>query len=129
MQPHPMTSVMQLTITGCAVCVAAAALTFSAVTIRAERNAALVSIGVSVLRADPKAEVEALIARKWALDLIDANSGGVKFSPEARAELLQKRLTSANSYESGTTADYSGYTYCTGNCPLPRRPALQPHSN
>jgi hypothetical protein len=30
--------------------------------------------------------------RKWALDLIDANAGGVKFSEEARAQLLKKPL-------------------------------------
>jgi hypothetical protein len=57
-----------------------------------ERNARLVEIGVGILRVDPAKDGQIAAARKWALDLIDANAGGVKFSPEARAELLNKRL-------------------------------------
>jgi hypothetical protein len=68
-----------------------------------ERNAKLVEIGVSVLRIDPKKEGQISAARKWALDLIDANGGGVKFSAEAREELLHAPLR----YDSGYTAyDY-----------------------
>jgi hypothetical protein len=48
-------------------------------------NADLVRIGVSVLRVDPEKEKQISAAREWALNLIDANAGGVKFSPEARA--------------------------------------------
>jgi hypothetical protein len=68
---------------------------------RSERNARLVEIGISVLRANPKKEPSTAAARRWALDLIDANAGGVKFSPAARAELLEQVLP---------TAPY-GYTY------------------
>src|SRR5580704_372972 len=55
-------------------------------------NADLVRIGVSVLRVDPEKEKQISAAREWALNLIDANAGGVKFSPEARAQLLQEPL-------------------------------------
>lgn len=114
MQPHPMTSVMQLTITACAVCVAAAAVAFAVMTMRTERNAALVSIGVAVLRADPEKEKQVDAARAWALDLIDANAGGVKFSPEARAQLLREPLE----LEGGATY-YMGYTF---DPPAPTKP-------
>jgi hypothetical protein len=92
MQPIPLSAVMQAAITACAVCIAAAAITFRVVTARQERNAALVSIGVAVLRADPAKEPQARAAREWALDLIDANAGGVRFSAAVRRELLEKRL-------------------------------------
>jgi hypothetical protein len=92
MQPHPMTSVMQLAITAAALCVATATITFAVVTMRAERNAALVNIGVAVLRADPEKEPQARAAREWALNLIDANAGGVKFSAAVRAELLDRPI-------------------------------------
>jgi hypothetical protein len=45
---------------------------------------------VSVLRVDPQKEGHLTAARSWALDVIDANAGGVRFSREARAGLLQK---------------------------------------
>jgi hypothetical protein len=83
---------MQLMITACAVCVAAAAVAFVVATARQERNAALVTIGVAVLRTDPAKAAQVTAAREWALDLIDANAGGVKFSTEDRKELLQRRL-------------------------------------
>jgi hypothetical protein len=51
-----------------------------------------VEIGISVLRADPKKDASAASAREWALDLIDANAGGVKFSREARRDLLGQAL-------------------------------------
>jgi hypothetical protein len=94
MQPHPLTSVMQLAITGCAVCIAAVAIIFAIANARQERNAALVAIGVAVLRADPTKETHVSAAREWALDLIDANAGGVKFTAEAREELKRSRLDS-----------------------------------
>ncbi len=61
-----------------------------------KRNADLVQIGVNVLRADPDKEKQISEAREWALNLIDANAGGVTFSPEARAQLLKKRLEYAD---------------------------------
>ncbi len=92
MQPHPLTSVMQLTVTAAALTVAAAAVYFTVMTARGERNAALVAIGVAVLRADPGKEAQVSAAREWALDLIDANAGGVTFSKAARTELLERKL-------------------------------------
>jgi hypothetical protein len=83
---------MQLTITAAALCIAAAAVVFVARSATEDRNARLVEIGVGVLRSDPEKETQVRAAREWALDLIDANAGGVKFSAEARAELLQRRL-------------------------------------
>ena len=56
------------------------------------RNADLVRIGVSVLRVDPVKEKQIGAVREWALNLIDANAGGVKVSPEARDQLLTKPL-------------------------------------
>jgi CII-binding regulator of phage lambda lysogenization HflD len=77
MQPHPMTSVMQLALTAASICVAAAAIIYVAKSASEDRNARLVEIGVSVLTVDPKREIEVSGARKRALDLIDANAGGV----------------------------------------------------
>jgi hypothetical protein len=76
-------------------------------------NADLVRIGVSVLRVDPEKEKQISAAREWALNLIDANAGGVKFSPEARAQLLQEPLK----------FDY--YDTSAFN-PVPRRPSPEP---
>ena len=53
MQPHPMTSVMQLFVTFSALVVAACAGFFTYWNVREHRNADLVKIGVSVLRVDP----------------------------------------------------------------------------
>lgn len=110
MQPHPVTSVMQLAVTFCAVCIAAASIIFTVATLRQERNAALVSIGVSILRADPKKEFQTKSTREWALDLIDANAGGVKFSDVARSELIEHRLDYSQpiseGYVSGGVPDF-----------------------
>jgi hypothetical protein len=117
MQPYPMTSIMQLIITLSAVAIAACAIIFTVWTVREHRNADLVKVGVSVLRVDPEKEKQISEAtRKWALDLIDANAGGVKFSPEARAQLLREPLT--------TGWFDMGYidTYGPGK-PAPRRPS------
>ena len=76
-----------------ALAVGTAALIFSIVSLQDQKNARLVEIGVAVLRADPQKEPSAASARKWALDLIDANAGGVRFSVEARQELLNQALT------------------------------------
>jgi len=98
LQPHPMTSVMQLSITVASLGIAAAAITFAIKSMSDERNARLVEIGVGVLRVDPSKETQISAAREWALNLIDANAG-VKFSPQARADLLKRAL------------DYSDYPY------------------
>jgi hypothetical protein len=104
---------MQLSITAASLCVAAAAIIFAIKSMSEERNARLVEIGVGILRVDPQKETQVGAARQWALDLIDANAGGVKFSHEARTELLQRRL------------DYSqpigdGYFGDVGDRPLPK---------
>src|SRR4051794_6208736 len=94
LQPHPLTSVMQLSVTAAGLCVAAAAALFAIKSASDERNARLVEIGMSVLKVDPTKEKQVSAARSWALDLIDANAGGVKFSKEARSELLRAPLDS-----------------------------------
>src|SRR3954447_13740908 len=132
MQPNPMTSVMQFTMTFCSLCVAAAAITFAVVTMRAERNASLVSIGVSILRADPQKESQVTGAREWALDLIEANAGGVKFSAEARKELMNNQLgwfdTGSSYYPSSSSTFYPsvGNTYYPGGKQQPIAPPDQP---
>jgi hypothetical protein len=55
-------------------------------------NADLVKIGISVLRVDPDKEKQISAAREWALELIDANAGGVTFSQEAKEQLLREPL-------------------------------------
>jgi hypothetical protein len=51
---------------------------------------ALVKIGISILRADPR-ESQTQGAREWAIEVIEINSR-LKFSAAARAELLQNKL-------------------------------------
>jgi len=87
-----MTSVMQLATTVAAVLIAASAIIFTVWTVREHRNADLVKIGISVLLVDPEKEKQISAAREWALNLIDVNAGGVKFSPEARAQLRREPL-------------------------------------
>jgi hypothetical protein len=72
---------------------------FSIKTWTEKRNADLVQIGIGVLRVDPDKEKQISAAREWALDLIDANAGGVKFSPEARAQLLREPLQYKGGYD------------------------------
>lgn len=50
----------------------------------------MVEIGVGVLRAKPDEE-GAVAAREWAIELIEKRSG-VRFSEEAKAQLMKKRL-------------------------------------
>jgi hypothetical protein len=104
LQPHPLTSVMQLVVTVAALCIAAAAISYIVRSATEERNARLVEIGVGVLRADPAKEGHIRAAREWAMDLIDQNAGGLKFSQEARSELGSKKLD----------FEPSGYTYLPG---------------
>jgi hypothetical protein len=96
MQPPSMASVMQFSIAAAGVIVAACAITFTVWTWREKRNADLVQIGINVLRVDPEKEKQISAAREWALNLIDANAGGVVFSPDARAQLLKNRLEFAD---------------------------------
>ena len=83
---------VQIPIAFCALCIAAASIAFAVANFRRERNARLVEVGISVLRADPEKEPDIVSARQWALDLIDANAGGVKFTLEARQALLKQAL-------------------------------------
>lgn len=76
----------------CALCIAAASIAFAVANFRRERNARLVETGISVLRVDPEKEPDIVSARQWALDLIDANAGGVKFTSGARQALLKQAL-------------------------------------
>ena len=98
--------------------VAIATLQYSIQAAKEERNARLVEIGISVLRVDQTKDPQVNGAREWALDLIDANAGGVKFSAAAREALKQGKFYSEpiNSFE-----PYS-YGY---SCPdrRPRPPA------
>lgn len=112
---------VQIPIAVFALSLAAASSAFTVSTFRQERNAKLVEIGVAVLRADPSKEPSALAARKWALDLIDANAG-VTFSPEARAELLKQALPAWDtSYYNIPSYDSSYYpTYRSGYSPAPK---------
>lgn len=112
LQPHPLTSVMQMGITFCSICVAVAAIVFTVKTASDERNARLVEIGVSVLTADPEKQNRIDGARKWAIDLIDANSGA-KFSPEARRALLEQRFY---------TEPFPGPASVNGTCKIFQRP-------
>jgi hypothetical protein len=61
-----------------------------------ERNARLVEIGIGVLKIDPQKEPQITAARDWALDLIDGNAGGVRFSHDAREALRKERLPVAD---------------------------------
>ena len=112
-----MTSVMQLLVTVSALAIAACAIIFTVWTVREHRNAELVQIGISVLRVVPEKEKQISAAREWALNLIDANAGGVKFSSEARAQLLREPLS----------ADYwQPYDYSTPVKPARPRPPAEP---
>jgi hypothetical protein len=97
---------------------------FSIKTWTAKRDADLVKIDVSILRVDPDKEKQISAAREWALNLIDQNAGGVKFSPEARAQLLREPLQFNWGYDSTYTPSYDS-TY-TPNEPTRRRPSPEP---
>lgn len=97
---------MQLSITAVGVCVAAAAIIFAVKSFSDDRNAKLVEIGVGILRVDPAKDQQVSAPREWALNLIDANAG-VKFSPEARAALLQSPLGFDSTFNAGYTDYYA----------------------
>lgn len=84
MPPRPMTSLMQFGATVAAPCLAASLAYWTVSNANSKRNADLVSIGVGVLRADPSKEPQTRSAQERALDLIDANAGGVRFSASIR---------------------------------------------
>jgi len=114
-----MTSVMQFLVTFSALVIAACAGFLTYWNVREHRNADLVKIGVSVLRVDPDKEKQVSALREWALDLIDANAGGVKFSSEARAQLLR------GPFEYYSTLDSADVTYPLEK-PTPSRPVAEP---
>jgi hypothetical protein len=91
MLPSPLNSVKHIALTLMGVCLAALAIFFAAKSYLVQRNAQLVEIGVSILKVDPKKEAQLRSAREWALELIESNAGGVKFSADARARLLDKQ--------------------------------------
>ncbi len=114
MQLHLSTPVIQQLPNVAALALAAIAIVLAVSSEQDKRNADLVRIGISVLRVDPQKEKEISVAtRKWALDLIDANAG-VKFSPEARAQLLKEPLKSSG----------AGYDNFWGNSDLGPLPQL-----
>ncbi|WGJ16144.1 hypothetical protein QEV83_07845 [Methylocapsa sp. D3K7] len=118
MQLPSMTSVMQFLLSLAALFVAASALNFTVWTWREKRNADLVQIGINVLRVDPEKEKQISAAREWALNLIDANAGGVMFSPDARAQLLKNRLEIAD-------VKWGNFSWGSGET-LPPNPAQIP---
>ena len=100
---------------------------FSIKTWTAKRDADLVKIGVSILRVDPDKEKQISAAREWALNLIDQNAGGVKFSPEARAQLLKEPLKSTGPYSGGYDPGFVAGSFDTKpDKPNPPRPSPEP---
>lgn len=92
---QPSATLMQMITTLCSVIIAATIFTFTFHTWSDSRNAQLVQIGIGVLEIDPKQQGQVKAAREWALDLIEANAGGVRFSQEARAQLLGQKLVTS----------------------------------
>jgi hypothetical protein len=106
MQPYPFTPYLQATIAFAAIIIACSAAAGAFSLANDDTNARLVEIGVAILRADPSKVQSAASARVWALDLIDAHAGGVKFSPEARKELVDQALAATGF---GGWFDYGSY--------------------
>lgn len=115
-------AIAALIFAGVSFLVTAAGLYISVRTEVEKGNADLVQIGVNVLRVDPEKEKQISAAREWALNLIDANAGGVKFSPEAREHLLKEPLDYSQPY---STLDSADTTYPPEK-PAPRRPSAEP---
>lgn len=110
MQTSRTTTFMQVSIGICGLCVAGASLSVAYKNLSDEQNARLVEIGVGILRADPTKETQAVAARVWALDLINAHSGSRPFSREERSELEGKQLIydGINSFGFSTAHDNNG---------------------
>lgn len=89
-RPHWLTPAFQQLIASLALSISIASLVYTVWTANRQANDRLVAIGISVLRTDPEKYPQMKTAREWALNLIDANAGGVTFSGEARAALLDK---------------------------------------
>ncbi len=115
MPQSPWTPLVQIAIAFSALCIAAAAVVYSVSAWHEDKNARLVEIGVAVLRADPQKEPSTTAARIWAMDLIDANAGGIKFSPEARDKLINQPLKSHTVADWGTNYSDYGTDYSKGN--------------
>ena len=92
MPPSPWTPLVQITIALAALSVAAAGILHAVSAWSEEKNARLVEIGIAILKVDPNIDSSNAAIREWALNLIDANAGGVRFSEEARAELLKNAI-------------------------------------
>jgi hypothetical protein len=120
MDSSKLTILLKAMATLAAICISAAALVHTMTAFTVERNARLVEIGIGVLRADPAKEGQIPAARGWALNLIEANAGGVRFSQQARSELLKNKFgyVSAPDFISTYTPDYKS-TYTPD---LPSRP-------
>jgi hypothetical protein len=113
-RPHVMTSAWQQILTFSALLIGLSALGASMFTIlntaateRARGNAALVRIGIEVLRVDPQKEAHVSPIREWAMRLIDASAGGVEFTDEERKQLRTQALPISSFYMTGS--DYFGY--------------------
>lgn len=64
-----------------------------------ELDIELVKIGIGILRADPK-ETQSRGAREWAVQIIETHSR-LKFSGDAKRELLDNKLGFTGTYDSG----------------------------
>jgi hypothetical protein len=106
---QPTATSTQIVTAFCAIVIASCAFAFTIHTWSETRNSQLVQIGVSILEIDPNIQKNVKAAREWALDLIDANAGGVKFSKEARYELLERPLSRRGGATEnwGTAGDYN----------------------
>ena len=105
------------------------AIYFSVKAVIEKGNSDLVNIGVSVLRVDPEKEKQLSSAtREWALNLIDANAGGVTLSQEAKEQLLREPLKFSTYFGGGDTkfvSDFGGWDTKPDN-PAAHRPAPEP---
>jgi hypothetical protein len=69
-----------------------------------ELDIELVKIGIAILRADPK-EAQTNAAREWAIKIIEAHSGQ-PFSTEAKADLLNNKLTYDEYFMTATPVEW-----------------------
>jgi hypothetical protein len=103
---QPKATLMQTLTALCGMIIAGCALAVTFHTLYENRNAQLVQVGVGVLEVDPSHGKQIQAAREWAIDLIEANAG-VRFSPEARQQLMKKPLvTGGGSFSGGSIGGY-----------------------